>query len=120
MGKMAELRSDLSGAGLRNGNGRDETEIGGRDEESLNGVLRTERGDEQGLQPNSQRSTIWVGLKDIKYQKAIKSFSRLESLLKNSEGTELHKSGEANRDDLFIPPTILDIQLEDALMKSEV
>ncbi|KAL3081896.1 hypothetical protein niasHT_037074 [Heterodera trifolii] len=47
-------------------------------------------------------------------------FDRICALLKNSVGTEICKMGQPNREDLFIPPTILEVQTDDALMQSEI
>uniref|UniRef100_A0A914HJL3 Aldehyde dehydrogenase n=1 Tax=Globodera rostochiensis TaxID=31243 RepID=A0A914HJL3_GLORO len=47
-------------------------------------------------------------------------FDRLCALLKSSAGKELHKLGQPNREDLFIPPTILDVEIGDSLMQSEI
>lgn len=47
-------------------------------------------------------------------------FSRLENLLKKTNGKVLFQGGELDGNDLFIPPTILDITPEDIIMKNEV
>ncbi|MCP9264740.1 Aldehyde dehydrogenase [Dirofilaria immitis] len=47
-------------------------------------------------------------------------FSRLCGLLSRSKGQILYKGGELNRNDLFIPPIIISVSADDALMKDEL
>lgn len=48
------------------------------------------------------------------------NFSRLENLLKESNGKIIFEGGTPDRDDLYIPPVLIDISTDDVLMKSEV
>jgi hypothetical protein len=41
-------------------------------------------------------------------------------LLKLTNGTILHQGGMPVENDLFIPPTILDVEVDDPIMKTEV
>ena len=56
---------------------------------------------------------------DTNFQYSI-IFSRISTLLDRTRGTILYKGGERDRADLFIPPTILDCQSDDAFMEDEV
>lgn len=47
-------------------------------------------------------------------------FSRLNDLLSKSKGTILFQGGEIDRDDLFMPPVVIDVDKDDALMQDEV
>ncbi|VDN26725.1 unnamed protein product [Cylicostephanus goldi] len=47
-------------------------------------------------------------------------FDRINSLLDSTKGTTLFKGGECDRNDLFIPPVILDVQKDDPFMHDEV
>ncbi|KAI6181289.1 Aldehyde dehydrogenase [Aphelenchoides besseyi] len=47
-------------------------------------------------------------------------FDRINSLLEKTKGRVLIKSGEANRDDLFVPPTVVEVQKSDVLMQEEL
>ncbi|PAV74234.1 hypothetical protein WR25_03910 isoform B [Diploscapter pachys] len=47
-------------------------------------------------------------------------FDRISTLLDRTKGTILYKGGERDRADLFIPPTILDCQPDDAFMEDEI
>ncbi|PAV89092.1 hypothetical protein WR25_20511 [Diploscapter pachys] len=47
-------------------------------------------------------------------------FDRISALLDRTKGTILYKGGERDRDDLFIPPTILDCQPDDVFMEDEI
>ncbi|GMS79198.1 hypothetical protein PENTCL1PPCAC_1373, partial [Pristionchus entomophagus] len=47
-------------------------------------------------------------------------FDRLVSLLDKTEGKHAVELGEPDREDLFIPPTVLDVTREDELMKDEI
>ncbi|KAM3717115.1 Aldehyde dehydrogenase, dimeric NADP-preferring [Dirofilaria immitis] len=49
-----------------------------------------------------------------------KHFDRLCGLLSRSKGQILYKGGELNRNDLFIPPIIISVSADDALMKDEI
>ena len=44
----------------------------------------------------------------------------MENLLKETNGQILFEGGEKNRDDLFIPPTLLDVTPDDAIMTTEI
>ncbi|VDP19353.1 unnamed protein product [Heligmosomoides polygyrus] len=52
--------------------------------------------------------------------KRIRIFSRISALLDSSKGTVLFKGGERDRDDLFIPPVILDVKADDPFMSDEI
>lgn len=45
---------------------------------------------------------------------------RISALLDSSKGTVLFKGGERDRDDLFIPPVILDVKADDPFMSDEI
>uniref|UniRef100_A0A914C976 Aldehyde dehydrogenase n=1 Tax=Acrobeloides nanus TaxID=290746 RepID=A0A914C976_9BILA len=47
-------------------------------------------------------------------------FDRIKSLLDRTNATVLFKNGEPDRDDLFIPPVILDAKPEDVFMEDEI
>lgn len=47
-------------------------------------------------------------------------FDRISTLLDASNGTVMFSGGERDRDDLFIPPTVLDVQKDDAFMADEI
>ncbi|OZC08880.1 aldehyde dehydrogenase family protein [Onchocerca flexuosa] len=47
-------------------------------------------------------------------------FSRLSSLLARSNGQILYQGGKLNRNDLFIPPIIIAVSANDALMEEEI
>uniref|UniRef100_F1KTN9 Aldehyde dehydrogenase n=1 Tax=Ascaris suum TaxID=6253 RepID=F1KTN9_ASCSU len=47
-------------------------------------------------------------------------FDRLSTILEKSTATILYKGGELDRDDLFIPPIIIDANKEDATMENEI
>lgn len=47
-------------------------------------------------------------------------FDRLSSLLEKTKASIVFKAGESDRNDLFIPPVILDVPVEDAVMESEI
>ncbi|CAJ0590166.1 unnamed protein product [Cylicocyclus nassatus] len=47
-------------------------------------------------------------------------FDRINSLLDSTKGTTLFKGGECDRNDLFIPPVILDVQKDDPFMHDEI
>ena len=46
--------------------------------------------------------------------------SRLHTLMQKSKGKLLHQSGECDRDDLFIAPSIYEVTADDALMADEL
>ncbi|PIO54506.1 hypothetical protein TELCIR_24130, partial [Teladorsagia circumcincta] len=46
-------------------------------------------------------------------------FDRLSSLLDSSKGTILFIGGERDRNDLFLPPVILDVKADDPFMNDE-
>lgn len=48
------------------------------------------------------------------------NFDRLANLMKETRGTILYKGGEFDADDLFVPPIILDVQIDDPLMQTEI
>uniref|UniRef100_A0A915E5D0 Aldehyde dehydrogenase n=1 Tax=Ditylenchus dipsaci TaxID=166011 RepID=A0A915E5D0_9BILA len=47
-------------------------------------------------------------------------FDRIKSLVEKSSAKVLYKGGELDRDDVFIPPIILDANKEDCSMKAEI
>ncbi|KAK5981492.1 Aldehyde dehydrogenase dimeric NADP-preferring [Trichostrongylus colubriformis] len=47
-------------------------------------------------------------------------FDRLSSLLDTTKGIALFVGGERDRNDLFIPPTVLDVQRDDPFMHDEI
>ncbi|CAD5230386.1 unnamed protein product [Bursaphelenchus xylophilus] len=47
-------------------------------------------------------------------------FDRLNSLLDRSRGNVAIQPAKPNRDDLFIPPTVVEVDPDDALMESEI
>ncbi|CAI4223568.1 unnamed protein product [Auanema sp. JU1783] len=47
-------------------------------------------------------------------------YDRISSLLEQTKGTVLFSGGERDRDDLFIPPTILDVHVDDPFMQDEI
>ncbi|VDL78025.1 unnamed protein product [Nippostrongylus brasiliensis] len=47
-------------------------------------------------------------------------FDRISSLLDSTNGTVLFKGGEKDRNDLFLPPVILDVKKDDPFMHDEV
>ncbi|KHJ98395.1 aldehyde dehydrogenase family protein [Oesophagostomum dentatum] len=47
-------------------------------------------------------------------------FDRLSSLLDSTKGAVLFKGGDLDRNDLFIPPVILDVEKDDAFMQDEI
>uniref|UniRef100_A0A914HYT5 Aldehyde dehydrogenase n=1 Tax=Globodera rostochiensis TaxID=31243 RepID=A0A914HYT5_GLORO len=47
-------------------------------------------------------------------------FDRVKAMLDKTNGQVLYKSGEADREDVYIPPIVLDTDLKDALMQDEV
>ncbi|KAL3115786.1 hypothetical protein niasHT_007791 [Heterodera trifolii] len=47
-------------------------------------------------------------------------FDRVKALLDKTNGKVLYKNGEPDRDDVFIPPVLVDTDLKDALMQEEV
>uniref|UniRef100_A0A7E4WB59 Aldedh domain-containing protein n=1 Tax=Panagrellus redivivus TaxID=6233 RepID=A0A7E4WB59_PANRE len=47
-------------------------------------------------------------------------FDRLNALLEKTKGATLFKGGEPDRDDVFIPPTIIDALPEDIVMQDEI
>ncbi|VDO27472.1 unnamed protein product [Onchocerca flexuosa] len=49
-----------------------------------------------------------------------KHFDRLSSLLARSNGQILYQGGKLNRNDLFIPPIIIAVSANDALMEEEI
>uniref|UniRef100_A0A8R1TYA7 Aldehyde dehydrogenase n=1 Tax=Onchocerca volvulus TaxID=6282 RepID=A0A8R1TYA7_ONCVO len=49
-----------------------------------------------------------------------KHFDRLSSLLARSNGQILYQGGKLNRGDLFIPPIIIAVSADDALMEDEI
>ncbi|KAJ1366737.1 hypothetical protein KIN20_027492 [Parelaphostrongylus tenuis] len=49
-----------------------------------------------------------------------KHHDRISSLLDSSHGTILFQGGERDRDDLFIPPVIIDVKKDDPFMKDEI
>lgn len=49
-----------------------------------------------------------------------KHFDRLASLLEKTKATKLFDGGELDRDDLFIPPMVLDTPVNDVVMEDEI
>ncbi|WKY13769.1 hypothetical protein Q1695_004533 [Nippostrongylus brasiliensis] len=47
-------------------------------------------------------------------------FDRISSLLDSTNGTVLFKGGEKDRNDLFLPPVILDVKKDDPFMHDEI
>uniref|UniRef100_A0A183C954 Aldedh domain-containing protein n=1 Tax=Globodera pallida TaxID=36090 RepID=A0A183C954_GLOPA len=47
-------------------------------------------------------------------------FDRVKAMLDKTNGQVLYKSGEADREDVYIPPVVVDTDLKDALMQDEV
>ncbi|VDM39651.1 unnamed protein product [Toxocara canis] len=58
----------------------------------------------------------------IDYSRIInqRHYDRLSSILDKSAATVLIKAGELDRDDLFIPPIVLDAKKDDAFMQDEI
>lgn len=47
-------------------------------------------------------------------------FSRVKSLVDKSKGKVLFQGGDFDRDDVFVPPIVLDAEKDDPIMESEV
>ncbi|CAJ0579387.1 unnamed protein product, partial [Mesorhabditis spiculigera] len=60
------------------------------------------------------------GSKDYSRIISSRHFDRVAALLDKTQGKVLISPGERNRDDLFVPPTVLDVQRDDAFMEDEI